>query len=66
MSPKEYRNLLVRNSTTVENKMCNNEWKLIDYNEVPSKAFNIYSKAFVKHDSERFTEFLESDSTVNA
>jgi len=58
ISPKEYRHMLAENSITVENQLCDNEWDNIEYKKVPSKAFNIYSSAFMRHDEDRFTKFL--------
>ncbi len=44
----------------VECNMCSNNWHEINYSAVPSKANLNYSKAFLKHDEARRTEFLES------
>ena len=43
----------------VEKKMCNNEWGAIEYEKVPSLAYNNYSQAFKKHSPERFTDFIQ-------
>ena len=43
----------------LERKMSDNEWKDIKYQAVPSKAMNVYRKAFYKHDSEGFVKYLE-------
>lgn len=40
-----------------EVKMSANRWSEIDYSAVPSRAMRNYSKAFYKHDTERFSEF---------
>ncbi|OAO91619.1 hypothetical protein AXX17_AT5G41380 [Arabidopsis thaliana] len=42
-----------------EVSMSAKEWNLLKYNRVPSIAMQNYSSRFSKHDSERFTEFLE-------
>lgn len=63
MSKTEYRKLLkqLRNYIdVVESKMSRNEWSDIEYSRVPSKANIVYRNAFMKHDSERRTEYLES------
>jgi hypothetical protein len=39
--------------------MCSQHWHEIDYSRVPSRCMNINRKAFVKHDSERFSKFIE-------
>jgi len=43
----------------VEKKMCANNWEFIEYSKVPSKAMLQYSKAFDRHDTERFTTFIK-------
>lgn len=50
LSPRSYRKLLASLTKVVENKMCDNEWKQIDYSKVPSKAANLYRNAFNRHD----------------
>lgn len=42
----------------VESLMSAGRWDEIKYPEVPSRAMMIYRKAFMKHDSERFGEFI--------
>jgi len=58
LTPKQYRKLIVKLSKTVEQQMCSKEWKKINYEHVPSKAFNKYRDAFKKNDLARFTEFI--------
>lgn len=58
VKPWKLRQLIVKGSNTVEQKMSANEWEKILYEHVPSKAFNKYQKAFERHDSERFNEFV--------
>ena len=58
-TPKNLRNLLVGISNTVEQKMCANQWTNIEYSKTPSLAMGRYTKAFVKHDTTGFTEYLE-------
>jgi len=42
----------------VECLMSSNRWDEIKYPEVPSRAMMIYRNAFMKHDTERFSEFI--------
>lgn len=42
----------------VECLMSANRWDEIKYSEVPSRAMMIYRKAFMRHDEERFKEFI--------
>lgn len=60
LSPKQYRKKLVSLTNIVEQKMCDNKWEDIEYNKIPSKAFKKYTKAFSRHDFERFESFLAS------
>ena len=70
LSPKMYRKLVVRLSDTVEQKMCANLWKEIDYSHVPSVAHSRLRKAFNRHDPEGYTQYIESvqkgDKKINA
>lgn len=69
-TPKEYRKKIVELSNTVEQKMCERKWDSIKYNTVPSIAFKKYTNAFMRHDENRFSSFLnrvkEGKETVNA
>ena len=47
----------------VEKDMCSNEWENIDYPTVPSRAMLIYQHAFLRHDLERFTDYMEKLKT---
>ena len=63
MSKTEYRKVLKKLRDyidVVESKMSRNEWSDIDYSHVPSKANILYRNAFMRHDEERRTEYLES------
>ena len=60
---KQYRNLLVplrKRIDIVETYMILNKWNEIDYNKVPAVAMRRLNKAFQKHDSERYQEYLNS------
>jgi hypothetical protein len=58
----DFRRLLakIRKDGIVEHKMCQNAWGQIIYNHVPSVAMARYTKAFAKHDPERFVSFKEA------
>jgi len=59
IKPWKLRQIIVKGSDTVEQKMSAKEWDKILYEHVPSKAFNKYQKAFERHDSERFSKFVD-------
>lgn len=68
MSSKSYRRMLSslrKNIDVVERKMSNNQWDEINYQGVTSKANLIYRNAFIKHDSERRSKYLEDLSNGN-
>lgn len=54
----------------VESHMCAGDWSGIAYSKVPSRAALIYKDAFMKHDSDRYYEYItqvEKGSTkINA
>jgi len=63
MSKKEYRKcctLMRSHLGIVEAFMCGKKWDQIDFSKVPSRAMNIYKKAYLKHNPERFNAYLES------
>ena len=43
----------------IERKMSSNNWTEIRYQAVPSRAMNIYRKAFYKHDTAGFSKYIE-------
>ncbi len=62
MSPKAYRKMLSRMRRYIdvlEQRMSGNDWNGIDYNAVPSKAGMNYRDAFLRHDKERYEQYLE-------
>lgn len=61
LSPKAFRKFLVANTKVVEQQMSANQWAFIEYEKIPSQAFHKYKKAFVRHDEERFNQFIEKD-----
>lgn len=61
-SPKRYRKILVllrKKIDIVEAKMSTNNWDKIIYENVPSKANLLYSRAFINHDSERRLKYID-------
>lgn len=60
MSPKQYRKTLVALTKVVETQMCNQQWDKINYEHVPSKATQLYKKAFKRHDEVRYNEYLSA------
>lgn len=61
VTPRKYRKMLVKLRTQlniVETPMSKNLWKVIKYENVPSRASMIYRKAFKKNDESRYTEYL--------
>ncbi len=73
LTRKEYRqalSLLRKKISLVEHKMCANEWSEIDYSKVPSRAGLMYRKSFIKHDLERYNNFMLSavklENKINA
>lgn len=62
ISEKYYRrslSLLRDAINVVEKKMSSNEWDKINYSAVPSRANMIYSNAFLKHDMERRSKYID-------
>ena len=57
----EFRRFLakLRKSNIVEHKMCHDQWHKIEYEHVPSVAMSRYTKAFRRHDQERFEEYKQ-------
>lgn len=58
MTPKALRKLLVENTKVVESLMSKRKWEDIDYEKVPSVAYNRYKKAFRKHSPHRFDDHI--------
>ena len=52
------RKYVAHHSRTVEQFMCHKLWDRVDYSSIPSRANLIYSKAFLRNDSERRQQFL--------
>jgi hypothetical protein len=71
--PKAFRRLLVDLSKTVEQQMSAKQWGEVNYSHVPSIAAKKYRKAFLKHDEERYQEYIldvatrpDSGAKINA
>lgn len=63
LTEKKYRKLLADLRSyinIVEKNMSNNEWEAIDFTTVPGGAMKKYSKAFYKHQFDRYTQYLEA------
>lgn len=54
-----YRHTIVKLSNTVEQLMCARKWSDIPYKSVPSCANKLYSKAFWRHDADRYGGFVQ-------
>ena len=65
-TPKELRQLIVSKTQVVENYMCANNWKEIDYQGVPSVAGLRYKNSFIKHDGDRYNEYIAKVNTGEA
>lgn len=65
-----FRRRLTSMSSTVEQKMCANEWDNIQYSQVPSVAGKRYVGAFRKHDGIRYDSYIkdvmEGKEKINA
>lgn len=62
-SEKTYRKTLAElraHLKVTESKMSTRSWKDIAYSDVPSRAMSTYHNAFMAHDAERFSDYLES------
>lgn len=73
LSPRKYRKLLSKMRAylnVVEVKMTSNSWSEIKYDQVPSKASLNYKNAFIKHDKERYDQFIskvnKGEAKINA
>jgi hypothetical protein len=61
LTPRQYRQTLSalrRRIDIVESKMSSSNWDTIEYDKLPSKAGLQYRNAFLRHDSERYTDFI--------
>lgn len=70
---QEYRKLISLMRSTlnvVETQMSAQQWESIDFAAVPSKAHNLYRKAFGKHQQTRYAEYLaklvKGETKINA
>lgn len=59
LTPKQYRQRLVKFRNVVETQMCRKQWDSIKFEHVPSQASRIYRKAFLRHDTVRYSSFIE-------
>lgn len=63
LSPAQWRKMVVQLTNVVEQQMCAKQWNKINYEHVPSKAAQIYKKAFQRHDTYRYTRYLTNITT---
>ena len=69
VTPRQYRKMLVKlrsKLNVIETQMSSNQWKVIKYERVPSRASMIYRKAFKKHDDTRYASYLEKVASGDA
>lgn len=61
LSKKEYRKLLSslrKKIRLLEQDMSEQRWNQIQYDKLPSQAFRKHTGAFMKHDKERYSDFV--------
>jgi hypothetical protein len=66
MKPREYRRTIVKLRAYIkllETQMSRNQWGDIDYEHTPGQALRKHTKAFYRHDDERFKAYLEAATT---
>ena len=73
LSPKEYRKALSdlrSRSNVLERTISKNEWANVEYDKIPSQAGIKYRDAFIRHDGERYMEFIgavvNGEKSINA
>lgn len=65
MNERIYRKILSilrKYMNVTERIMSDNEWENLVYSQVPSYAMNRYRNAFMKHDKERFSNYISAVS----
>jgi len=62
---KMYLTPLRNKINIIEKLMCNNEWNKIEYKNVPAIASKKFKNAFMKHDQERYNEYLNNVMSGN-
>ena len=55
---KSYLTPLRQHLNIVETKLCNNDWDEVNYPHVPALAHLKYTKAFKKHDEDRYSQYM--------
>lgn len=61
LKPSQYRKKVVslrKHIKLLEQQMSKQEWSEIDYSKVPSQASRKHVKAFMRHDEDRYRDFL--------
>lgn len=67
-SPYKYRKTLTalrKKLNLLENQMREGKWGEIEYDKIPGQAFRKHTKAFARHDKERFNEFINRAKEVD-
>lgn len=67
-SPSKYRKVLsmLRGDIGIlETTMSENDWANIEYDKIPGQAFRKHTKAFARHDKERFDAFINRAKKVD-
>lgn len=62
LSNREYRKRVVelrKRIGLLEQKMSENDWSSVEYGKIPSQAGRKHSKAFKRHDEDRYSAFLD-------
>lgn len=63
LKPRQYRKMLSKvraKLDVIERKISAGEWDEVNYEHVPSQANILYRKAFLRHDTDRYREFIEA------
>jgi hypothetical protein len=63
---KIYLTPLRKKINIIETLMCDNEWNKIEYEKVPAVASKKFKNAFMKHDEERYKEYLNNVMSGNS
>ena len=57
LTPRNYRKLVVANTSVVETAMCAKDWSEINFSHVPSMAASRYQKAFGRNATESYEAY---------
>ena len=62
---KEYLKPLRNKLNLIETKMCNNDWKSIDYSTISRKKLFKLKSVFIRHDKERYLNYIMNIANNN-